>query len=144
MCVRFFLEILSIYLTEREEEAGSPLSREPDAGLDPRTPGPWPESRAEAFTHWATQAPPLGFLNFQMYHAVVLTVVITLYIVSLALFYLINENLYFSHPSSILLPHSTPHSNNHKFDPLGFDCFRGHIKVRSYNICLFFYFFYLT
>ena len=44
----FFLKILFIYLTdrdhryagrqrEREEEAGSLLSREPDAGLDPRT-----------------------------------------------------------------------------------------------------------
>ena len=44
----FFFKILFIYLTERdhkqaerqaerEEEAGSPLSREPDAGLDPRT-----------------------------------------------------------------------------------------------------------
>ena len=40
-----FLKILFIYLTEiisrqrereREEEAGSPLSREPDVGLDPR------------------------------------------------------------------------------------------------------------
>ena len=44
----FFLKILFIYLTERdhkqaerqaerEEETGSLLSREPDAGLDPRT-----------------------------------------------------------------------------------------------------------
>ena len=44
----FFLKILFIYLTdrdhkqaerqaEREGEAGSQLSREPDAGLDPRT-----------------------------------------------------------------------------------------------------------
>ena len=44
----FFFKILFIYLTEREitsrqrgrqreEEAGSLLSREPDAGLDPRT-----------------------------------------------------------------------------------------------------------
>jgi len=49
----FFLKILFIFLTERdiaragtqaggvgEEEAGLPLSREPDVGLDPRTPGP--------------------------------------------------------------------------------------------------------
>ena len=47
----FFLKILFIYLTERERsqvgreagrergEAGSLLSREPDAGLDPRTLG---------------------------------------------------------------------------------------------------------
>ena len=49
--IQVFLKILSIYLTdrdhryagrqreerEREEEAGSLLSREPDAGLDPRT-----------------------------------------------------------------------------------------------------------
>ena len=47
-----FLKILFIYLTERErsqvgretgrereEEAGSPLSREPDMGLNPRTLG---------------------------------------------------------------------------------------------------------
>ena len=42
-----FLKILFIYLTERESaqtggvgkgEAGSTLSREPDVGLDPRTP----------------------------------------------------------------------------------------------------------
>jgi len=48
----FFLKILFIHLTERdtaregtqagglgEGEAGFPPSREPDAGLDPRTPG---------------------------------------------------------------------------------------------------------
>ena len=33
---------------EREEEAGSPPSKEPDAGLDPRTPGPRPEPKAAA------------------------------------------------------------------------------------------------
>ncbi|XP_059021292.1 uncharacterized protein LOC131826016 [Mustela lutreola] len=36
---------------EREEEAGFPLSREPDAGLDPRTLGSWHESKAKALTH---------------------------------------------------------------------------------------------
>ena len=31
-----------------EGEAGSPLSREPNVGLDPRTPGSRPEPKAEA------------------------------------------------------------------------------------------------
>ena len=39
------------------EEAGSPLSREPDVGLHRRMLGSWPEPKAEALTHWATQAP---------------------------------------------------------------------------------------
>ena len=42
---------------ERGREAGSLLSREPDVGLDPKTLGSWPEQKAEALTHWATQAP---------------------------------------------------------------------------------------
>ena len=33
---------------EREEGAGSPLSREPDIGLDPRTLGSRPELKANA------------------------------------------------------------------------------------------------
>ena len=33
---------------EREEEAGSPLSGEPDSGLDPRTLRSRPELKAEA------------------------------------------------------------------------------------------------
>ena len=33
---------------EREEEAGSLPSKEPDAGLDPRTLGSWPEPKAAA------------------------------------------------------------------------------------------------
>ena len=43
--ILFFFKILFIYLREsmsrgrREGEAGSPLSRKPGAGLDPRTPG---------------------------------------------------------------------------------------------------------
>ena len=32
---------------EGERKAGSPLSREPDAGLDPRTLGSWPKLKAE-------------------------------------------------------------------------------------------------
>ena len=57
----FFFKIffIFIYLTERnqkqaerqaerEEEAGSLPSREPDAGLDPRTLGLQPEPKAEA------------------------------------------------------------------------------------------------
>ena len=36
---------------EREEEAGSQLSREPDAGFDPRTPGSRPELKTEDLTH---------------------------------------------------------------------------------------------
>jgi len=31
-----------------EGEADSPLSREPDAGLNPRTLGSWPELKADA------------------------------------------------------------------------------------------------
>ena len=48
---------------ERGREASSPLSREPDAGLDPRTLRSWPELKAEALTHWATQAPQY-IINF--------------------------------------------------------------------------------
>ena len=33
---------------EGEEEADSPLSGEPEVGLHPRTPGPQPESKADA------------------------------------------------------------------------------------------------
>jgi len=33
---------------ESEGEADSPLSREPDVGLDPGTPGSWPEPKAVA------------------------------------------------------------------------------------------------
>ena len=53
-----FLTILFIYLTERaqegeqqtegEVEAGSPLSREPNAGLDPRILKSRPEPKADA------------------------------------------------------------------------------------------------
>ena len=32
---------------EAEGEVGSPLSREPDVVLDPRTPGSWPELKAD-------------------------------------------------------------------------------------------------
>ena len=62
MLPHFFLKILFIYLTdrehklaekqaEREEEAGSLLSREPDAGLDPRMLGSGAELKAEALTY---------------------------------------------------------------------------------------------
>jgi len=57
----FFLKILFIYLTGRdtvregtqaggvgEGEGGFPLSREPDAGLDPRTLGSRPEPKVDA------------------------------------------------------------------------------------------------
>ena len=57
----YFLKILCIYLSERErehkqgvlqtegeEEAGSQRSREPDAGLDPRTLGSCPGLKADA------------------------------------------------------------------------------------------------
>ena len=48
-----FLKILFIHSWEREHEqeaegkreADSPLSREPDVGLDPRTPGSWPDPK---------------------------------------------------------------------------------------------------
>ena len=42
---------------QREEEAGAPLCRDPDAGLDPRILGSWHEPKAQVLTHWATQAP---------------------------------------------------------------------------------------
>ena len=44
-----------------EGEAGFPLSRKPDAGLHPRTLGSRPELKAEALTHWATQASEISF-----------------------------------------------------------------------------------
>jgi len=61
-CIFFFLKIyLFIWESENERErestwegggsegeAGSPPSREPDAGLDPGTPGSWPEPKAVA------------------------------------------------------------------------------------------------
>ena len=55
----FFFKILFIYLRESERaqaggpaegegEAGSPPSREPDVGLDPRTPRSPPQVKADA------------------------------------------------------------------------------------------------
>ena len=57
----FFYDYLFIYLTERvaaregtqaggvgEREAGFPLSREPNMGLNPRTLGSCPEPKADA------------------------------------------------------------------------------------------------
>ena len=35
-------------VAEGEEEADSSLSRDPNAGLDPRTPKSWPEPKADA------------------------------------------------------------------------------------------------
>ena len=58
MSYSFFFKILFIYswetqierereaLTQAEGEAGS--TQEPDVGLDSRTPGSWPEPKAEA------------------------------------------------------------------------------------------------
>ena len=45
---------------ERESQAGSTLSAEPDVGLHPTTLGSWPElkSRYGRSTNWATQVPP--------------------------------------------------------------------------------------
>ena len=37
---------------------------EPDVGLDPGTPGSWPETKAEMLNHWAIQALP--FLDFEL------------------------------------------------------------------------------
>ena len=58
----FFFKILLIHLrehewgevSEAEGEAGFPLSTEPDAGLDPRTLGSWPEPQADTL---ATEPP---------------------------------------------------------------------------------------
>ena len=55
--ILFFFRILFIYLTEHKQaewqvegegEAGSPISREPDKGLDPRTLGSRPEPKVDA------------------------------------------------------------------------------------------------
>ena len=43
---------------EREGESGSLLSRGPDVGLDPRTPGSWPELKAEAQPTEPPRCPP--------------------------------------------------------------------------------------
>lgn len=59
MAVFSFLSILLIYFREIEQtqagwkaeaegKAHSPVNREPDAGLDHRTPGSWPEVKADA------------------------------------------------------------------------------------------------
>ena len=55
VCFFSFLKILFIHSwetqreveTQAEGEAGSPLGREPDAGLNPKTPGSWPEPEAD-------------------------------------------------------------------------------------------------
>ena len=63
----FFLKIL--FITERENkpgvqqaegegEAGSPLSREPDTGLDPRTLGSWPEPKVGTYPTEPPRCPP--------------------------------------------------------------------------------------
>ena len=51
--------------TQAEEEAG-PMHREPDAGLDPRSPGsrPGPKAGAKPLHH---PAPPRDPLEFQSY-----------------------------------------------------------------------------
>ena len=51
-----FLKILFIYLKEREGEAGYPLSREPDAGLNPRILRSQPELKADT----SLTEPPSG------------------------------------------------------------------------------------
>ena len=42
---------------ERESQAGSTLSVEPDAGLDPTTPGPWPEPKSRVGCCKPTEPP---------------------------------------------------------------------------------------
>ena len=42
---------------EREVEADSSLSREPNAGLHPTILGSWPEPKGRHLTNWATQRP---------------------------------------------------------------------------------------
>lgn len=41
---------------QAEEEAGAPLSKEPDVGLDPRIRGLWPELKARHLSNRATQS----------------------------------------------------------------------------------------
>ena len=61
LLLHFFLQRFSVYLRERdresttwggggqaEGEADFPLSRDPDVGLNPRTPGSWPEPKSDA------------------------------------------------------------------------------------------------
>jgi len=66
---RSFFKILFIYLFDRktaqgggaaegEGKAGSPLHREPDVGLDPKTPGPRPEPKADAQPTKPPRCPP--------------------------------------------------------------------------------------
>ena len=49
--------------TERDEEgeAGSPLSREPNVGLDPRTLGSWPEPKADTSPTEPPRCPTIFF-----------------------------------------------------------------------------------
>ena len=51
--------------TEGEVEADAPLSREPDMGLDPRTPGSWPELKADIdqLSYPGASAPHLSYTN---------------------------------------------------------------------------------
>ena len=46
---------------EAEGEADSSLSRELDVGLDPRTPGSWPELKADAHANEPPRCPSLLF-----------------------------------------------------------------------------------
>ena len=48
--------------TQAEVEAGSPLSREPNAGLDPRPPGSRPEPKADAQLLSHPGIPPVCFI----------------------------------------------------------------------------------
>ena len=51
----FLIKILFIYETHREERhrqrEKQASCREPDAELDPRTPGSWPEPKAQSLSH---------------------------------------------------------------------------------------------
>lgn len=69
-----------IYLREREsaqewwgeaegkEKPDSPLSKDPNVGLNPRTLGSWPELKARHLTNWATQVrAPMQYLSLSIW-----------------------------------------------------------------------------
>ena len=68
----FFYDFIYVFVRERvhkqgewqaEGEAGSPLSREPDVGLNPRMPGSQPELKADAQLTELSRHPSFLFIQ---------------------------------------------------------------------------------